>query len=60
VSVLRIVPLDMVAILLGIDLTMKCGLLTNGIGHGVACIALAAWVGGPDRAAARRALGLRA
>lgn len=59
VSVLRIVPLDMVAILLGIDRTMKCRLLTNVIGHGVACIALAAWVGGLDRATAGRELGLR-
>lgn len=59
VSVLRIVPLDMVAILLGIDRTMKCRILTNVIGHGVACIALAACVGGLDRAAARRELGLR-
>lgn len=59
VSVLRIVPLDMVAILLGIDRTMKCRLLTNVIGHGVACIALAAWVGRLDRETAGRELGLR-
>lgn len=59
VSVLRIVPLDMVAILLGIDRTMKCRLLANVIGHGVACIALAACVGGLDRAAMKSELAPR-
>jgi aerobic C4-dicarboxylate transport protein len=56
VALLHVVPADMVAILLGIDRTMKCRLLTNVIGHGVACVAVAAWEGSLDRAALRRAL----
>jgi aerobic C4-dicarboxylate transport protein len=56
VALLHVVPADMVAILLGIDRTMKCRLLTNVIGHGVACVAVAAWEGSLDRAALRRGL----
>ena len=56
VSVLQLVPVDMVALLLGIDRTMKCRLLTNVIGHGVACVVLAAREGSLDRGALRRAL----
>lgn len=56
VATLHLVPVDMVAILLGIDRTMKCRLLTNVIGHGVACVVLAARDGSLDRAALRRAL----
>ncbi|WP_296951455.1 cation:dicarboxylate symporter family transporter [uncultured Massilia sp.] len=57
VAVLHLVPVDTVAILLGIDRTMKCRLLTNVIGHGVACVVLAAREGSLDRDALRRALG---
>jgi aerobic C4-dicarboxylate transport protein len=57
VAVLHLVPVETVAILLGIDRTMKCRLLANVIGHGVACVVLAAREGSLDREAMREALG---
>lgn len=51
VALLHMVPPEMVAILFAVDRTMKCRLLTNVIGHGVACVAVAAWEGSLDRAA---------
>ena len=48
-AVLNIVPVDMVALLLGIDRMMKCRSLTNVIGNGVACVLVAAWEQGLDR-----------
>lgn len=56
VAVLQIVPVDMVALLLGIDRTMKCRALTNVIGHGVACVVSAAREGSLDRAAMQAVL----
>ena len=56
-AVLQIVPAESVALLLGIDRTMKCRLLTNVFGHGVACIVLAAGSRGLDRATLERELG---
>ena len=56
-AVLQIVPAESVALLLGIDRTMKCRLLTNVFGHGVACIVLAAGCRGLDRATLERELG---
>lgn len=55
-AVLQIVPAESVALLLGIDRTMKCRLLTNVFGHGVACIVLAAGCRGLDRATLEREL----
>ena len=43
VALLHLAPPATVAILLAIDRTMKCRLLTNVIGHGVACVVVAAW-----------------
>ncbi|ALK96831.1 hypothetical protein AB595_03820 [Massilia sp. WF1] len=51
VALLHVAPPEMVAILFAVDRTMKCRLLTNVIGHGVACVAVAAWEGSLDRAA---------
>jgi aerobic C4-dicarboxylate transport protein len=51
VALLHVVPPEMVAILFAVDRSMKCRLLTNVIGHGVACVAVAAWEGSLDRAA---------
>lgn len=51
VALLHVVPPEMVAILFAVDRTMKCRLLTNVIGHGVACVVLAAWEGTLDRGA---------
>ena len=59
-AVLNIVPVDMVALLLGIDRTMKCRSLTNVIGNGVACVFVAAWEQGLDRARMARVLGKKA
>lgn len=56
VALLHVVPPEMVTILLAVDRTMKCRLLTNVIGHGVACIAVAAWEGSLDRDTLRAAL----
>jgi aerobic C4-dicarboxylate transport protein len=54
-AALQVVPPDAVAMLVPIDRTMKCRLLTKVIGHAVACIVLAAFDGSLDRVA----LGLR-
>ncbi|MGJ7916208.1 cation:dicarboxylate symporter family transporter [Massilia sp. LXY-6] len=51
VALLHVAPPEMVAILFAVDRTMKCRLLTNVIGHGVACVVVAAWEGSLDRAA---------
>jgi aerobic C4-dicarboxylate transport protein len=48
-ATLDIVPLDMVALLVGIDRTMKCRSITNFIGNGVACAVVAAWEQRLDR-----------
>jgi aerobic C4-dicarboxylate transport protein len=48
-AVLDIVPVDMVALLVGIDRTMKCRSLTNFIGNGVACAVVSAWEQRLDR-----------
>jgi aerobic C4-dicarboxylate transport protein len=58
-ALLQVVPPETVAMLVAIDRTMKCRLLTNVIGHGVACIVLAAVDGSLDRAALARAEGRR-
>ncbi|UGQ46188.1 cation:dicarboxylate symporter family transporter [Massilia endophytica] len=57
VAVLQIVPVDMVALLLGIDRTMKCRALTNVIGHGLACVVCAARERSLDREAMAATLG---
>lgn len=54
VALLHVVPPEMVAILFAIDRTMKCRVLTNVIGHGLACIVVAAWEGSLDREALRK------
>jgi aerobic C4-dicarboxylate transport protein len=56
VALLHLAPPEMVAILFAVDRTMKCRVLTNVIGHGLACIVVAAWEGRLDRAALRRSL----
>jgi aerobic C4-dicarboxylate transport protein len=48
-AVLEIVPLDMVALLVAVDRTMKCRSLTNFIGNGVACAVVSAWEQRLDR-----------
>lgn len=48
-AILDIVPADMVALLVGIDRTMKCRSITNFIGNGVACVVVAAWQQRLDR-----------
>ena len=59
VALLHVVPPEMVTILFAVDRTMKCRLLTNVIGHGLACIVVAAWEGSLDRAALRDAISKR-
>jgi len=56
-AVLQIVPPDTVAMLVAIDRTMKCRLLTNVIGHGLACVVVAVCDGSLDRDALRGSLG---
>lgn len=48
-TLLHIIPPDMIAMLVAIDRTMKCRLLTNVIGHGLACVFLATRDGSLDR-----------
>jgi aerobic C4-dicarboxylate transport protein len=48
-ALLQVVPTDTVAMLVAIDRTMKCRLLTNVIGHGLACVVLAVCDGSLDR-----------
>ncbi len=48
-TLLHIIPPDMIAMLIAIDRTMKCRLLTNVIGHGLACVFLATRDGSLDR-----------
>jgi aerobic C4-dicarboxylate transport protein len=48
-ALLQVVPPDMVAMLVAIDRTMKCRLLTNVIGHALACVVVAARDGSLDR-----------
>jgi aerobic C4-dicarboxylate transport protein len=48
-AILDIVPVDLVALLVGIDRTMKCRSITNFIGNGVACAVVAAWEQRLDR-----------
>lgn len=48
-ALLQVVPADTVAMLVAIDRTMKCRLLTNVIGHGLACVVLAVCDGSLDR-----------
>ncbi|WP_296950341.1 cation:dicarboxylate symporter family transporter [uncultured Massilia sp.] len=55
-ALLHVASADTVALLVAIDRTMKCRLLTNVIGHGLACVVLAAADGSLDREALRRAL----
>jgi aerobic C4-dicarboxylate transport protein len=52
-ALLHVAPADTVALLFAIDRTMKCRLLTNVIGHGLACIVVAAADGSLDRQALR-------
>ena len=52
VALLHVAPPASVAILLAVERTMKCRVLTNVIGHAVACMVVAAW----DRSLDRRAL----
>lgn len=52
-ALLGVAPADTVALLFAIDRTMKCRLLTNVIGHGLACIVVAACDGSLDRQALR-------
>lgn len=59
-ALLHVASADTVAMLVAIDRTMKCRLLTNVIGHGLACVVLASRDGSLDRAALHTALGLRA
>lgn len=54
-ALLGVAPADTVALLFAIDRTMKCRLLTNVIGHGLACMVVAAWDGSLDRDALRAA-----
>lgn len=56
-AMLHIVPPDTVAMLIAIDRTMKCRLLTNVIGHGLACLVVARLDGSLDGEALRRGLG---
>lgn len=57
-ALLHVASADTVAMLVAIDRTMKCRLLTNVIGHGLACVALASRDGSLDREVLRRELGL--
>lgn len=56
-ALLHVASADTVALLVAIDRTMKCRLLTNVIGHGLACVVLAARDGSLDREALGRELG---
>lgn len=56
-TILDIVPIEMVALLIGIDRTMKCRSITNFIGNGVACAVVAAWDQRLDRDRMAAALG---
>jgi aerobic C4-dicarboxylate transport protein len=58
-ALLHVLPADSVALLVAIDKTMKCRLLTNVLGHGLACIVLALRDGSLDRDALRRSLAPR-
>lgn len=58
-ALLQVVPPDTVAMLVAIDRTMKCRLLTNVIGHAVACIVLAAVDGSLERDTLARSLRTR-
>ncbi len=53
-ALLNVAPADTVAMLVAIDRTMKCRLLTNVIGHALACIVLAVQDGSLDREMLRR------
>ena len=55
-ALLHVLPADSVAMLVAIDKTMKCRLLTNVIGHGLACVVLAVRDGSLDREALRAGL----
>jgi aerobic C4-dicarboxylate transport protein len=57
-AIVDIVPVDMVALLVGIDRTMKCRSITNFIGNGVACAVVAAWEQRLDRKKMAGALGV--
>jgi aerobic C4-dicarboxylate transport protein len=56
-AIVDIVPVEMVALLVGIDRTMKCRSITNFIGNGVACAVVAAWEQRLDRKQMTSALG---
>lgn len=56
VALLHVVPPELMAILFAIDRTMKCRLLTNVIGHGVACVVVSAGEKCLDREALAHAL----
>jgi len=58
-ALLHVLPADSVALLVAIDKTMKCRLLTNVLGHGLACIVLALRDGSFDRDALQRSLARR-
>jgi aerobic C4-dicarboxylate transport protein len=55
-TLLHVVPADTIALLVAVDRTMKCRLLTNVIGHGLACLVVAACDGSLDRQALARGL----
>jgi aerobic C4-dicarboxylate transport protein len=56
-ALLGVASADTVALLVAIDRTMKCRLLTNVIGHALACVVLAAFDGSLDREALGREVG---
>jgi aerobic C4-dicarboxylate transport protein len=56
-ALLGVASADTVALLVAIDRTMKCRLLTNVIGHALACVVLAAFDGSLDREALGRGVG---
>jgi aerobic C4-dicarboxylate transport protein len=56
-ALLGVASADTVALLVAIDRTMKCRLLTNVIGHALACVVLAAFNGSLDREALGRGVG---
>lgn len=56
-ALLHVASADTVAMLVAIDRTMKCRLLTNVIGHGLACVVLASRDGSLDQEVLRRELG---
>ncbi len=55
-ALLQVVPPETVAMLVAIDRTMKCRLLTNLTGHALACLVLAAFERSLDRPALARGL----